>query len=51
MVHQVCSALFKGRLLEIQPVTVVNDKAYESAMKRGEELVVSLGKTMSDAVK
>ncbi|MCW2473084.1 hypothetical protein [Candidatus Symbiopectobacterium sp. NZEC151] len=51
VVHQVCSTLFKGRVLEIQPVTMVNDKAYAPAMQRGEELVVTLGKIMSDAVK
>lgn len=51
VVHQVCSTLFKGRVLEIQPVTMVNDKAYEPAMKRGEELVVSFGKIMSEAAK
>ncbi|MFT8211656.1 MAG: hypothetical protein ACMZI0_15705 [Symbiopectobacterium sp.] len=51
VVHQVCSTLLKGRVLEIQPVTLVNDKVYDLAMKRGEELVVNLGKIMSDAVK
>lgn len=51
VVHQVCSTLFKGRVLEIQPVTMVNDKAYAPAMQRSEEWVVNLGKIMSDAVK
>ncbi|QZN97105.1 hypothetical protein [Symbiopectobacterium purcellii] len=51
VVHQVCSTLFKGRVLEIQPVTMVNDKAYAPAMQRGEEWVISLGKIMSNAVK
>lgn len=51
VVHQICSTLFKGRVLEIQPVTMVNDKSFAPAMQRGEALVVALGKTMSSAVK
>ncbi|MGL9751958.1 MAG: hypothetical protein ACR5LC_14690 [Symbiopectobacterium sp.] len=51
VVHQMCSTLFKGRVLEIQPVTMVNDKTYAPAMQRGEDWVVKLGKIMSNAVK
>lgn len=51
VVHQVCSTLFKGRVLEIQPVTLVNDKNYAPAMQQGEAWVVSFGKIMKNAVK
>ncbi|MGL9736216.1 MAG: hypothetical protein ACR5LF_13320 [Symbiopectobacterium sp.] len=51
VVHQMCSTLFKGRVLEIQPVTMVNDKTYAPAMQRGEDWVVKLGKIMSNAAK
>lgn len=50
-VHQICSTLFKGRVLEIQPVTLVNDKAFAPAMQRGEVLVQELGKILTAKLK
>lgn len=49
--HQLCSTLFKGRVLEIQPVFMVNDKNFAPAMQNGEALVLQLGKTLASAVK
>lgn len=51
VVHQLCSTLFKGRVLEIQPVTMVNDKNFAPAMQQGEALVLQMGKTLANAVK
>jgi hypothetical protein len=46
VVHSLCSAVVKGRVVEIQPVTLVDNKAFEPAQQRQAAVVLSIGKSL-----
>ncbi|KHN52099.1 hypothetical protein OI70_20460 [Dickeya fangzhongdai] len=46
VVHSLCSGVVKGRIVEIQPVTLVDNKAYEPAQQRQAGVVLAIGKSL-----
>ncbi|ACT06930.1 conserved hypothetical protein [Dickeya chrysanthemi Ech1591] len=46
VVHSLCSAVVKGRVVEIQPVTLVDNKMFEPAQQRQVGVVLAIGKSL-----
>ncbi|NKI74004.1 hypothetical protein Dpoa2040_001235 [Dickeya sp. CFBP 2040] len=46
VVHSLCSAVVKGRVVEIQPVTLVDNKMFEPAQQRQASAVLAIGKNL-----
>ncbi|ATO33182.1 hypothetical protein DZA65_02209 [Dickeya dianthicola] len=49
VVHSLCSAVVKGRIVEIQPVTLVDNKMFEPAQQRQASTVLAIGKSLAAA--
>ncbi|WP_253940946.1 hypothetical protein [Dickeya dadantii] len=47
VVHSLCSAVVKGRIIEIQPVTLVDNKMFEPAQQRQASTVLAIGKSLA----
>ncbi|MGM3187188.1 hypothetical protein [Musicola paradisiaca] len=47
VVHLLCASLVKGRVMEIQPVSLVDDKAFDAAMQRSANLVMELNRSVA----
>ncbi|ANE77399.1 hypothetical protein [Dickeya solani] len=47
VVHSLCSAVVKGRIVEVQPVTLVDNKMFEPAQQRQASVVLAIGKSLA----
>ncbi len=46
VVHSLCAAVVKGRVVEIQPVTLVDNKQFAPAQQRQADMVLAIGKSL-----
>ncbi|WJV55899.1 hypothetical protein PCO85_11200 [Prodigiosinella aquatilis] len=48
VLHLLCATTVKGRVMEVQPVTVVDDQTFDAVSKKSDDLLAALAKSVVD---